>query len=54
MQISVLTSQKTSGGLGNLYVGDWKERKIRASTLYLVSHYFQGLDRGPVGFKKRS
>ncbi len=39
MSISVPKSQKTSGGLDNFYVNDWKEKggRIRMSTLYLVS-----------------
>ena len=40
MQTSALTSQKTSDGLGNLYVSDWEEGRIKAGTLYLVSCYF--------------
>ena len=41
MQISALTSQKTSRGLGDLYIGDWKKGEIRATTLYLVFRYFK-------------
>ena len=44
MQISALTSQKTSGGLGNFYIDDWKKREIKAGILYSVSRYFQRLD----------
>ncbi len=54
MQTSTLTSQKTSGGLGDLHVGDWEQGRIRAGTLHLVSHYFQELDWGPAGLRKRS
>ncbi len=54
MPPSVQTTQKTSGGLGNLYVDDWQENggRTRAGTLHLVSRYFQGLDRGPAGLRK--
>ena len=52
MQTSVLTNQKTSSGLGDLYVDDRDEGGIRAGTLYLVSHYFQEPDRGPIRLRK--
>ncbi len=57
MQINTLKSQKTSGGLSNLYVNDWEDKKnkiIRMGTLYLVSCYLQGLDWGPAELKKWS
>ena len=34
MQTRVLTSQKTSSGIDNLYIVDWKEGGIRAGILY--------------------
>ncbi len=56
MQTSTEKSQKTSGGLGNLYVDDWQENRgtIGIGTLHLVSRYLQKLDQGPVGLKKQS
>ncbi len=44
MQTSAQKSQKTSGGLGNLYVDNWQENgersgKIRMSILHLVSRH---------------
>ena len=45
MQTSALKSQKTSGGLSDIHLGDWKKRgRIRVGTLHLVSCHFQGLD----------
>ena len=46
MQISVTKSQKTSGGLGNLYVNDLQEngKRIKTNTLFWVSRYLQRLD----------
>lgn len=54
MLISALKSLKTSGGLGNLYVDDWKEngRRIETNTLHLVFCNFQSSDRGLTRFKK--
>ena len=46
---SILTSQKTSSSLGNLYIDDRQEnrgRRIRTDTLYLVFRHFQGLNQG--------
>ncbi len=55
MPLSVQTSQKTSGGLGDLHVNDWQENGgIRVGTLHLVSCYFQGPDWGPAGLRKWS
>ena len=54
MQINALTSQKTSGNLGNHLVGDLEDGRIRAGTLYLVSYYFQGSDQGPAKLRKQS
>ena len=54
MQTNIPKSEKISGGLGNLYVGDWKEGGIRADILHLVSCYFQRSDQGLVGLKRRS
>ena len=54
MQKSALTSQKTSGGFGNLHVGKWEKGEIRAGTLYLVSHYFRGSGQDFAGLKNRS
>ena len=52
MQLSALISQKISGSLGNFHVSNWEEGGIRATTLYLVSRYFQRSDRGLAGLKK--
>ncbi len=52
---SVKTSQKTSGGLGDLHVDDWQENKgTRVGALHLVSCYFQEIDRGPARLGKQS
>ena len=40
MQKNALISQKTTGDLGNLFVGNWKEGEIKAGILYLISRYF--------------
>lgn len=55
MLTSVLKSQKTSGGLNDLHVNDWKEKKRRVgiSTLYSTSRNFQGLNQGPTILKNR-
>lgn len=49
MPTSVLKIQKTSGGFGNLYINDWKEKRkrIRMSILYLLFYDLYGLDRDP-------
>ncbi len=54
MPPSAQTSQKTSGGLGDLHVDDWQENggRVWAGTLHSVSRYFQGLDRGSARLKK--
>ena len=45
MQTSALKSQKTSGKLDNLHIGDLEKGvKIRVGTLHLVSRYFQRSD----------
>ena len=54
MQTSVPKSQKTSGGLDNLHVGNWEKGGIRAGTLHLVSRYFQRSDQGPVELWEQS
>ncbi len=56
MQTSAQKSQKTSGGLGNLYVDDWQENggRMGMDTLHLVFRHLQRLDWGPIGLKKRS
>ncbi len=49
MPLSIQTSQKTCGGLDDLHVNFWQENggKTTAGILHLVSHYFEGPDRGP-------
>ena len=55
MQTSALKSQKTSGGLGNLYGNDWeKGGRIRMITLYLVARHFQRSDRDHARLRKQS
>ncbi len=55
MQISVSKSQKTSGGLGDLHVDDWENRrKIGIGTLYVISRHLQGSNWGLAELKKRS
>ena len=45
MLTNALKRQKTSGGLGNLYVNDQKngKKRIEMGILYLVSSHFQKL-----------
>lgn len=56
MPTSIIRSQKTSGGLGKLYVNNSKEkeRRIETETLYLVFHNLQGLDKDLTRFRKQS
>ncbi len=56
MPTSFSKSQKTSGGLGDLYVDDWKEnkRRIGIGTLYLILHHLQRLNWGSIRFKKQN
>ncbi len=58
MPISASKNQKTSSGLGDLHVNDWKKNgekeRIRAGTLHLVSHHFQRLDKGLTRLKKQN
>ena len=55
MSINAPKSQKTSYGLSNFYVNDWKNRgSIEADILHLVFCYFQGSDWGPAGLGKQS
>ncbi len=54
MLTSILKSQKTSYGLGNFYVNNWKEkgRKIRMAILHLIFHNFQRLNKNFIRLKK--
>lgn len=55
MSTNILKNQKISGGLSDLYINNWKEKKgIRICILYLVFYNFQGLggDKGFTGLKK--
>ncbi len=53
MQKSVTKRQKTSGGLGNLYVDNWENKGIiETDILCLVSRHLQGLDWGLAGHRK--
>ncbi len=55
MPPSAQTSQKTSGGLGDLHVDDWQENgETRIGTLHLVFRHFQGLNQDLAGLRKRS
>ncbi len=54
METSAQKSQKTSSGLGKLYVYDRENGgKIGTSILHLVSRHLQGSDWGPAGLKKQ-
>ena len=51
--MSVLKNQKTSGGLNNLYINDYKKNKeIRTDILYLVSCNLQGSNQDYTELKK--
>lgn len=55
MSISILKNEKTSDGLGDFYVDDWKEKRgIEISILHLISGDFQRPNKGFTGLKEQN